>query len=175
MDGGPKSPTCTVIFPHPYRRIGCGPETRPRNSDNICLDMKKNLKDLLQLEDLPDAAGLLDSFSESGLGNFVWDGWTQALVNGLRLGVRPRSLGSWKLYVVMSLFFPYTRAGGSWGHEVVSVRPGSTSLLRFINGAALVYLTVCIESHTLVLVALDGNPVAPRSFSECVDINSGQR
>jgi FtsP/CotA-like multicopper oxidase with cupredoxin domain len=61
------------------------------------------------------------------------------------------------------------------GHEVVTVKPGSTTLLRLINGATLVYMTVCVAGHSVTLVALDGNPVAPRTFRECVDINSGQR
>jgi hypothetical protein len=60
-------------------------------------------------------------------------------------------------------------------HEVITVKPGATTLLRLINAATLVYMTVCVGGHSVTLVALDGNPVAPRTFSECVDINSGQR
>jgi hypothetical protein len=60
-------------------------------------------------------------------------------------------------------------------HEVISVKPSATTLLRLINAATLVYMTVCVGGHSVTLVALDGNPVAPRRFRECVDINSGQR
>lgn len=57
----------------------------------------------------------------------------------------------------------------------VTVRPGSTTRLRLINAGMLVYMTVCVEKHTLTVVALDAAPVEPRSFYECVDVNTGQR
>jgi len=41
--------------------------------------------------------------------------------------------------------------------------------------AALVYMTVCFEKHSVTIVALDAAPVEPKSFYECVDVNTGQR
>lgn len=38
-----------------------------------------------------------------------------------------------------------------------------------------VYMTVCFEKHNVQVVALDAAPVAPKTFYQCVDINSGQR
>lgn len=51
----------------------------------------------------------------------------------------------------------------------------SVTTIRIVNAAMLVYMTVCIEKHTLTVVALDAAPVEPRVFNECVDINAGQR
>jgi hypothetical protein len=39
----------------------------------------------------------------------------------------------------------------------------------------LVYLTVCFERHHVTVVALDAAPVTPKTFYECVDVNTGQR
>lgn len=57
----------------------------------------------------------------------------------------------------------------------VTAKAGKTQRLRLINAGTLVYMTVCIQSHTLTVVALDAAPVEPRDFFECVDINTGQR
>ncbi|KAF6252743.1 Cupredoxin [Scenedesmus sp. NREL 46B-D3] len=57
----------------------------------------------------------------------------------------------------------------------VTAKPGQTQRLRLINAATLVYMTVCIQGHTLTVVALDAAPVEPQDFFECVDINTGQR
>jgi hypothetical protein len=57
----------------------------------------------------------------------------------------------------------------------VTAKPGKTQHLRLINAATLVYMTVCIQGHTLTVVALDAAPVEPQDFFECVDINTGQR
>jgi FtsP/CotA-like multicopper oxidase with cupredoxin domain len=57
----------------------------------------------------------------------------------------------------------------------VTAKAGKTQRLRLINAGTLVYMTVCIQAHTLTVVALDAAPVEPRDFFECVDINTGQR
>lgn len=57
----------------------------------------------------------------------------------------------------------------------ITVKPGSTTRVRLVNAATLVYMTVCFEKHSVTVVALDAAPVEPKTFSECVDINSGQR
>jgi FtsP/CotA-like multicopper oxidase with cupredoxin domain len=57
----------------------------------------------------------------------------------------------------------------------VTAKVGKTQRLRLINAGTLVYMTVCIQAHTLTVVALDAAPVEPRDFFECVDINTGQR
>jgi FtsP/CotA-like multicopper oxidase with cupredoxin domain len=57
----------------------------------------------------------------------------------------------------------------------VTAKPGKTQRLRLINAGTLVYMTVCIQAHTLTVVALDAAPVEPQDFFECVDINTGQR
>lgn len=57
----------------------------------------------------------------------------------------------------------------------VVVQPGSSTRIRLINAATLVYLTVCFERHTVTVIALDAAPVKPKSFYECVDVNTGQR
>jgi hypothetical protein len=53
----------------------------------------------------------------------------------------------------------------------VTAKPGKTQRLRLINAGTL----VCIQAHTLTVVALDAAPVEPQDFFECVDINTGQR
>lgn len=55
------------------------------------------------------------------------------------------------------------------------VEQGKTTRLRLVNAATLVYMTVCFEKHTVTVIALDAAPVEPKSFSECVDVNTGQR
>lgn len=47
--------------------------------------------------------------------------------------------------------------------------------MRIINAATLVYMTVCFEAHHVTVVAMDAIPVQPKTFFECVDVNSGQR
>eukprot|EP00879_Flechtneria_rotunda_P031612 GHRR01034549.1.p1 GENE.GHRR01034549.1~~GHRR01034549.1.p1 ORF type:complete len:321 (+),score=110.97 GHRR01034549.1:649-1611(+) len=59
--------------------------------------------------------------------------------------------------------------------EVVTIKPGSTTRLRIINAGTLVYMTVCFEKHNVTVVALDAAPVEPKTFNECVDVNTGQR
>ncbi|KAF8065871.1 L-ascorbate oxidase [Scenedesmus sp. PABB004] len=61
------------------------------------------------------------------------------------------------------------------GREVFSVKPGTTRRFRIINAAMLLYMTVCFEKHDVTVVALDAAPVAPKTFSQCVDVNTGQR
>lgn len=67
-----------------------------------------------------------------------------------------------------------SQCSGLQRHEVV-VQPGSTTRLRLINAATLVYMTVCFEKHTVTVIALDAAPVEPKPFYECVDVNTGQR
>lgn len=55
------------------------------------------------------------------------------------------------------------------------VQPGKTSRVRLVNAATLVYMTVCFEKHNITVIALDAAPVEPKSFYECVDVNTGQR
>jgi FtsP/CotA-like multicopper oxidase with cupredoxin domain len=57
----------------------------------------------------------------------------------------------------------------------ITVKPGSTTRVRLVNAATLVYMTVCFEKHNVTVVALDAAPVEPKTFSECVDVNTGQR
>jgi hypothetical protein len=58
--------------------------------------------------------------------------------------------------------------------EIV-VPTAAASTIRIINAATLVYMTVCIEKHSLLVVALDAAPVEPKNFYECVDVNAGQK
>jgi L-ascorbate oxidase len=58
---------------------------------------------------------------------------------------------------------------------MIKVNPKTRVLVRLINAATLVYMTVCFEKHDVTVVAMDANPVKPITFRECVDINSGQR
>jgi L-ascorbate oxidase len=57
----------------------------------------------------------------------------------------------------------------------ITVKPGSTTRVRLVNAATLVYMTVCFEKHSATVVAMDAAPVEPKTFSECVDVNTGQR
>lgn len=57
----------------------------------------------------------------------------------------------------------------------MSVEPNSVNRIRIINAATLVYMTVCFEKHDVTVVALDAVPVEPKTFKECVDVNTGQR
>lgn len=66
-------------------------------------------------------------------------------------------------------------ANATCPREEFVVEPGSTNRFRLINGASLVYLTVCFEGHNVTVVAADARPVTPVTFFECVDVNSGQR
>jgi FtsP/CotA-like multicopper oxidase with cupredoxin domain len=59
-------------------------------------------------------------------------------------------------------------------HEVVAVPAGRTTRLRLIGTGSLAYLTVCVEGHSLTLIAADGVPVSPFTTT-CVDLNLGQR
>lgn len=60
--------------------------------------------------------------------------------------------------------------------EEILVAPGSTTTLRVINAAALVYMTVCVGGHEAAVVNADSRPVEPRVFADgCFDVNSGQR
>eukprot|EP00955_Chlamydomonas_euryale_P092169 364685-Chlamydomonas_euryale.AAC.10 len=65
------------------------------------------------------------------------------------------------------------RVGGC-GHEVFRVRPGRDYLLRLINAGTAAYVTVCIEGHTMNMVAADALPTEETDF-ECIDLNNGQR
>jgi len=38
-----------------------------------------------------------------------------------------------------------------------------------------VYMTVCFEKHNVTVVAADAMPITPQTFSQCVDVNAGQR
>ncbi|KAI8468177.1 MAG: Cupredoxin [Monoraphidium minutum] len=57
----------------------------------------------------------------------------------------------------------------------VRLTPGATHTFRLINAATLVYTTVCFAGHDVTVVAADSKAVRPVKFSECVDVNSGQR
>lgn len=71
---------------------------------------------------------------------------------------------------------PVSAAEGSGcQREVLTVVPGSLNRIRIINAATLVYMTVCFEKHDVTVVALDAAPVEPKTYRECVDINTGQR
>lgn len=59
--------------------------------------------------------------------------------------------------------------------EVLTVEPNSLNRIRLINAGTLVYMTVCFEKHDVTVVALDAAPVEPKTFRECVDVNTGQR
>jgi L-ascorbate oxidase len=59
--------------------------------------------------------------------------------------------------------------------EVLTVEPNSLNRIRIINAGTLVYTTVCFEKHDVTVVALDAAPVEPKTFKECVDVNTGQR
>jgi len=79
-------------------------------------------------------------------------------------------------------FYTSTPAICSWQHRcnnkaraTITVSNNKVNRLRLINAATLVYMTVCFEKHDVTVVALDAAPVEPRTFEECVDINSGQR
>jgi hypothetical protein len=36
-------------------------------------------------------------------------------------------------------------------------------------------MTVCFEKHNVTVVAADAMPITPQTFSQCVDVNAGQR
>lgn len=58
----------------------------------------------------------------------------------------------------------------------ITVKPGSTTRVRLINAASLVYMTVCFEKHSVTVIALDGSPIEPKTFPDgCADVNTGQR
>ncbi|KAI8468179.1 MAG: Cupredoxin [Monoraphidium minutum] len=59
--------------------------------------------------------------------------------------------------------------------EDITLTPGTTHKFRLINAATLVYTTVCFAGHDVTVVAADAKAVRPVKFSECVDVNSGQR
>lgn len=59
-------------------------------------------------------------------------------------------------------------------HETVVVEPNSTTRIRLISGAELVYMTVCFEGHNVTVIAADAVPIQPFTAS-CLDINAGQR
>ena len=59
-------------------------------------------------------------------------------------------------------------------HEVVAVPVGGTTRLRLIGTGSLAYLSICVEGHSLTVIAADGVPVQPLNVT-CVDLNLGQR
>ena len=59
-------------------------------------------------------------------------------------------------------------------HETMIVQTNTTTRIRLISGAELVYMTVCFEGHNVSVVAADAVPIDPFP-SSCVDINAGQR
>eukprot|EP00878_Enallax_costatus_P033800 GHUV01037365.1.p1 GENE.GHUV01037365.1~~GHUV01037365.1.p1 ORF type:complete len:432 (+),score=88.08 GHUV01037365.1:181-1476(+) len=67
------------------------------------------------------------------------------------------------------------KEGSSCKREMLTVVPGSLNRIRLINAGALVYMTVCFEKHDVTVVALDAAPVEPKTYRECVDVNTGQR
>ncbi len=59
-------------------------------------------------------------------------------------------------------------------HEVITVKPNSTYLVRLINAGSLTYQTICFEGHNVTIVAADATPTEQLTVP-CVDINLGQR
>eukprot|EP00877_Chromochloris_zofingiensis_P002265 jgi/Chrzof1/12039/Cz06g19030.t1 len=102
---------------------------------------------------------------------------TGAIANTTDLMIPPGKAGqlgataAWPTCNVTSFY----GAGKKCKHEEVVVQPNTTYLMRIINAATLVYMTVCFEAHHVTVVAMDAIPVQPKTFFECVDVNSGQR
>lgn len=60
------------------------------------------------------------------------------------------------------------------GLESLQVVPGGTYRLRFANVAALAYLNVAIEGHSMRVIEADGHPIKPVDVLS-LDLSSGQR
>lgn len=57
---------------------------------------------------------------------------------------------------------------------VIEAKAGEETRLRFINGGALFAFQVCIDAHTMDIVAADGTPVVPHP-TDCFIIYSAER
>jgi len=104
----------------------------------------------------------------------MWNGADATAADLLTPPAKAGQLGptaAWTKCDVKSFYGPDKKCR----HEVIKVNPNTRVLVRLINAATLVYQTVCFEKHDVTVVAMDGNPVKPITFRECVDINMGQR
>jgi FtsP/CotA-like multicopper oxidase with cupredoxin domain len=47
--------------------------------------------------------------------------------------------------------------------------------LGLLSTPPQIYTTICFMGHNVTVVEADARPIAPATFRECVDVNSGQR